>query len=373
MNSTAEAPEDSTLQDVAVVMLKQWKPLVLIPLAAGALAFVSASSIRPTFTARSVFVPPQQQNTASTAMQSLGALAGLAGLTSGGGSAIKNPADQYVSLMQSATVSNRVIEAFKLQEIYAADTRQEARETLASKVRITAGKRDGLISVEVDDWDPKRAAAMANDYVVQLRRISSELTLTDAQQRRAFFERQMRQAKDSLAKAQSDLQGSAMSEGTIRAEPRAAAEAYASVKAQLTLAEVRLRALRNTVTEESADFKMARSTVQALEEQLRRAGSANGDAASDDYITRYREFKYQETLFELFAKQFEMAKLDESREGAAVQVVDVAEAPERKSKPRRLLITAAAMVVSGFATLVFLLFRSGWQSESSRREARHKN
>ena len=43
-----------------------------------------------------------------------------------------------------------------------------------------------------------------------------------------------------------------------------------------------------------------------------------------DYLTKYREFKYQETLFELFARQYEIARVDESREGALIQVVDPA-------------------------------------------------
>jgi len=77
-----------------------------------------------------------------------------------------------------------------------------------------------------------------------------------------------------------------------------------------------------------------------------------------DYVARYREYKYQETLFELFSKQFELAKVDESREGALIQVVDPAEVPEKKSKPRRGTIAVVTTLVSGLLLLMFLTFRA---------------
>ena len=70
-----------------------------------------------------------------------------------------------------------------------------------------------------------------------------------------------------------------------------------------------------------------------------------------EYIAAFRDFKYYETLFDLMARQYEIARLDEAREGAIIQVVDRAVAPERRSKPRRGTISA----LSALATLVLVV------------------
>jgi autotransporter-associated beta strand protein len=86
--------------------------------------------------------------------------------------------------------------------------------------------------------------------------------------------------------------------------------------------------------------------------------------ARDDYITRYREFKYQETLFEFFARQFEMAKLDESREGATIQVIDTATAPEFKSKPKKAMIAVLATLATGFLLLLWVFVSQSLKNAS---------
>lgn len=344
------------LLDLAVVVAENLRLLVGGALLAGVTAAGVTYLVTPEFTGRTVILPPQQQqSSAAAALQTLGPLAGLAGAAAG----MKNPADQYAALLQSTTVANRVIETFKLRELYHASTLQDARQRLASNVRFAVGKKDGLITIEVDDTDPKRAADMANGYVDQLRRLTNELALTEAQQRRSFFEKQLRQTQERLVAAQRSLQGSGVNEGTLRAEPRAAADVYAALRAQVTAAEVRVQAMRGYLTEDAAEFKQARAGLMALRAQLSKAESVNQDAESNDYISRYREFKYQETLFELFAKQFELAKLDESREGATIQVVDAATPPERRSWPQRVPITAGATLGAGVFLFLFVLVRNG--------------
>ncbi|TAL28283.1 MAG: lipopolysaccharide biosynthesis protein [Phenylobacterium sp.] len=344
------------LLDLAVVLAENLRLLVGGALLAGMVAAGASFLITPEFTGRTVILPPQQQQSAAAAaLQTLGPLAGLAGAAAG----MKNPADQYAALLQSRTIANRIIDGYKLRDIYHASTYQDARQRLSNNVRISAGKKDGLITIEVDDADPERAAGMANNYVEQLRRLTNELALTEAQQRRVFFEKQLRQTQDRLANAQRSLQGSGINEGTLRAEPRAAADVYAALRAQVTAAEVRLQAMRGYVTEDAAEFKLAQASLMALRTQLSKAEGANQDAESNDYISRYREFKYQETLFELFAKQFEVAKLDESREGATIQVVDAATPPERRSWPQRVPITIGATLGAGVLLFLFVLVRNG--------------
>jgi uncharacterized protein involved in exopolysaccharide biosynthesis len=367
-DAETDGDEGPSLLDLVLPLVEHLRMLVLVPLAMGLLALGATYLFKPMFTARTSFLPPQQQQQSSAlnALASLGALGNLAG----GAAGLRSPIDQYVSLMQSTTVSDRIIDAFDLLHRYDKKLRVEAREELARRVHIAAGRKDGLISVEVDDNDPQTAAAMANRYVEELRHVTSELALTEAQQRRVLFEGQLKLTRDRLTKAQVALQASGYSPGALKAEPRAAAERYARLQAELTAAEVRLQTLRASLADSAPEIQLQLNQLAALRVQLARAEAPTEAGGDADYVGKYREFKYQETLFELFARQFELARLDESREGALVQVVDTALPPERKSWPRRALTAIVTTAVSFVGLVIFLVGRHRWQlSAGARRNA----
>ena len=331
------------LSELLAPLAARWKLLLAGTLAVGVLAYGLTFLIAPTFTARTTFLPPQQQQSAAaSALASLGGLAGLVG----GGAALRTPADQYVALMQSATVEDRLIDRFKLVEAYKAKYRVDARTELEKRVRIVVGKKDGLISVEVDDESPQLAADIANQHVEELRRLTTVLAVSEAQQRRVFFERELKQTRDRLTDAQFALQSSGFGQGALKAEPKAAADNYAKLRSEVTAAEVRLTTLRGTRADGSPEVQQQQTLLGALRSELARTETASSAAGGPDYIGKYREFKYQEALFDLFARQYEAARVDESREGALIQVLDVATPPEKKSKPKRLLTAAAAALVA---------------------------
>lgn len=332
------------LAQLAAAVGVQWKVIVAGTVLAGLLGFGGASLMRPVYTARTVVMPPQQQqSSAAAALSSLGALAGL----TGGG--VKSTVDQYIALMQSATVSDRLIDRFRLMEVYDEEFRSVTRRTLLTKASITSGKKDGLIVIEVDDHDPQRAAEIANAYVEELRLTTNTLAIGEAQQRRKFFEQKLEETKTRLTDAQVALQESGFSAGALRAEPKVAADGYARLRAELTAAEVRLQTMRRSLAETAPEMQQQQAHLGALRGELAKLEKQDSGATSRDagYIGRYRDYKYQETLFDLYAKQFEMARLDESREGALIQVVDVATAPDRKAKPKRGLIALGVAVLAG--------------------------
>lgn len=343
--------------DLIGSLLDQWKLIIGGALAVGLLALGITFLLTPRYTANTTFLPPQaSQSSAVAALSQLGALASLAG----GAAGLKSTADQYVALLRSVSVSDRVVERFDLQQIYDVDLRVEAREVLAKRVGISLGRKDGLISVSVEDEDPERAAAIANLYVDELRRVTSELALTEAQLRRQFFEAEFKATSERLAQAQAALQASGFDAGALKAEPKAAAETYARLGAEVRAAEVRLQSLRSRLADGSSEIQQQLSQLTTLRSQLTRLEGDQRDtqAGSADYVTRYRDFRYQEALFELFARQYEMARLDESREGALIQVIDVATPPERKSWPRRGLSAVVATVAAGLLLALYTLSRS---------------
>jgi uncharacterized protein involved in exopolysaccharide biosynthesis len=349
------------LLELLVPLIQSWKLWLLGSLAVGLAALGVASVMTPVFTARTTFLPPQQQQSGvASALASLGGLAGLAGAAG-----IKSAADQYVSLMQSVTAEDRLIDQFKLQSVYESKYRFEARRALEQNTRITVGKKDGLISVEVDDESPQRAADMANAYVEELRRMTSVLAVSEAQQRRLFFEKELKEARDQMGRAQQQLQASGFNVGALRAEPKAAAESYARLKAEITAAEVRMQVLRGSMADTSPEVQRQLAELSALRAQLARLEQATDANVGPDYLSKYREFKYRETLFDLFARQYEIARVDESREGALIQVVDIALPPEYKSKPKRLFIAVAATVLSLLVLGMFILARHFWRESAA--------
>ena len=365
----AESIDDDeiSLLDLLQVVVDNLRLLVLGPLACGLTALGISFAITPTFTAKTQFLPPQQQQSAAASMlASLGALGGLAGAASG----IKSPADQYIAFMKSVSVQDALIERFKLMEKYESKLKADVRLALSGNVRIASGK-DGLISVEADDKDPKFAADLANAHVEELRNLLGRLAVTEAQQRRLFFEKQLQITKVNLAKADLALKSSGINSSVLKSSPSSAVEAVARLKAGISVQEVKLGSMRNYLTDSAPEFKQTLNELASLKLQLSKAEKEEPAAqGASDYVARYREFKYQETMFELFAKQFELAKVDESREGAVIQVLDVAEPPERKSKPKRTMIAMISTLAAGFGLLLFVFVRSALKNASQDGEAK---
>ena len=361
--------DGADMLDLALPLVQHWKLLLFGPIAVGLVALGITFAIPKTYLSKTVFVPPQQQQSAAAAaISQLGALSGLAGAAAG----IKTPADQYLALLQSMTVADRLIDEFDLMKVYDVEYRFKAREALTRNVRMTLGKKDGLITIEVEDESAQRAASMANRYVEELRLLTSRLALTEAQQRRVLFETQLKQTRDRLTKAQQVLQASGFTEEALKADAKASAEGYARLRAEATAAELRLQALRRGLADTTPEVQQALSTVGGLRTQLARLAEASDLTGATDYVSKFREFKYQETLFELLARQYELARVDESREGALVQVVDEAKPAEHKHRPLRALIAAAATLASLILIAGFLLARQAWRNASQRPETATK-
>ena len=365
-----EVEDEISLLDLLQTIVDNLRLLILGPLAVGLAALGISFAVPPTFTATVKFLPPQQQQSAAASMlASLGGLGGLAGAAAG----LKNPADQYLAFMKSNSVQDELIERFKLQERYENKFKDDTRLALSGNTRASSGK-DGLITVQIDDKDPKFAAELANAHVEELQKLLARLAVTEAQQRRAFFEKQLSQVKEKFTEAEQALRATGVNSSVLKSNPTSALAAVAGLKAQVTAQEVKVGAMRGYLAETAPDFKQAMTELANLRTQLAKQEKDEPAAAAGqgDYVAKFREFKYQETLFELFARQFEMAKVDESREGAVIQVLDAAQPPERKSKPKKALIAIIATLAAGFALLLFVFIRQALRNAGQDAESAQK-
>jgi tyrosine-protein kinase Etk/Wzc len=369
MSYRDEGVESSADEDVQWLATKwanlksAWRFLLAAFLGAGLLAFlITTFAIRPTFTAMTQLMPPQQPQSNAAAL--LGSLAGVAGGSALGG--LKNPADQWLGLLRSQSIADAIVGEFRLTEAYDVKTRASARKILAANSVILVSK-EGLIRVEVDDHDPKQAAAIANAYVKQLQLLTRRLALTESKQRRVYFEGLMREAKDNLVTAEIALRSGNVNANLLRASPDKVSLNLAQLKAQISMQEVKVANVATYATADSPVMKMAQSELAELRRQLRELLQGLPEDANEtgaNYISRYRNFKYYEALFEIMAKQYEMARADEARQGVALQVVDVAEPPERKSKPNRGLVTLSAALAGLLLAAVRTLGISGRRREA---------
>jgi uncharacterized protein involved in exopolysaccharide biosynthesis len=357
--------EEINLLDLLLVVVENLRLLVLGPLAVGLAALGISFMITPTYTAKTQFLPPQQQQSSASALvQALG-VGAIGGL--GAGLGIKNPADQYIAFLKSQSIQDAMVDRFDLLKRYDTKFRVDARKELLENTKITSGK-DGIIALELDDTDPKVAADMANAYVDELRRMMNRLALTEAQLRRSFFEKKLKEVKENLSAAEESLRGTGVSSGVLKTSPSSAIEVVARLKAGVTVQEIKVASMRGYLADTSPEFVQAMKELSVLKSQLTNAEKSDTILGDGLYVSRYREFKYQETLYELFAKQYELARVDESREGAAVQVVDNALPPEKKSKPKKAMIATIAALASGFLFLLFIFLRNAFFNSTNNKQ-----
>lgn len=359
MNRTNDdIPADLTDQPL-LILVYRWKRIAVQSLLAAILATGIVLLIPPTFTARTTFLAPQGQQSSSAAASALASLSAISSLA-GGIAGFKTPADQLASLMLSVRIVDRIIAKHDLQKVYDKKYLSETRREFERSVRIAVGKKDGIITVEVDDESPERAAAIANSLIDELRTLTGTLALTESQQRRKFFEKQLEQVKVALADAQAQLQKTGFDVRALRSEPRAAAESYAKLKAEVVSATVKLNALRSYLGEGTAEVRQAVAILAALQAQLTAAENATAQGNSDNYVSAYRDFKYQEQLFELLSKQYEFARLDESRDNSMIQVIDTATPPDKRAKPKRALLIVVAALISLIALSAYAVLAELW-------------
>ncbi len=362
--------DEISLIDLATALGEEKATLFAIPLLTTLVAVVVSLLMTPIFTAKTVVMPPQQQQSgAAAALASLGGLAGLAGAAG----AIKSPDEMYVAFLGSEGMQNRIIAEMKLQERYEAKTLSDTRKALKEQMRISSDKKSGLLSIEADDKDPAFAAELANRHVVELRAMLGRLAVTEAQQRRQFYEQQIQQTQDKLSLAEVAFRAakekSGMQVTSVLAET--GVRASAELRGQIAAREVQLQAMSRFATAQNPDTQRIASELSALRAQLNKAEQGSGEskaAASplhQEAVKSYRDVKVQEAMLEVLIRQYELARVDEAKEGPLIQQVDVAMPPERKSKPKRAIIVLVAAFAGLFLGVLVAFVRRALKKAQS--------
>lgn len=362
-----------------VTWVGQGKRLVAIVTLCGlALSLTLALLLPSTYTARTSLLPPggQQQSSSAAALAALGSLGGLAGGLGG-----KSPDELYVALLRSDSVLRGLDARFDLKQKYQVKTFEALRLKVPKFVRVSSDRKSGVISLEIDDKDPQFAADLANAHVLEVTRVLWRLAVSEAQQRRVFFEGQLKETKERLVKAENDLRSMQEKTGVVVLERQADAlvTGAAQMRTMIATREVQLKVMRTSGTERNPDVMRLASEIAALRSELARMESTQGSnpgsavdmpvnkipEAAVEYIRARRELKLQETILEAMVRQFEAAKLDEAKEGPLLQQIDKAQPPDYKSKPARasIVLTGTLLALLGSTVWVILRRFSGLRRE----------
>jgi uncharacterized protein involved in exopolysaccharide biosynthesis len=372
----AQTDEEVSLLDLLIVLAQRKRTIVLVPVAFAILAAIISLILPSSYTAAVTLLPPQQNSTMGSMLASqLGGMASVAALA-GGSLGIKNPNDMFIGMFKSRTVENAMVQHFGLMHEYHTRYFSDAMKAFESRVTLDGSGKDGLIHISVQDRDPRRAAELANGYVDQFRGLSQHLAITEASQRRLFFEQQLEQAKNNLADAEEALKKTELTTGVIQldSQARALIDTAATLRAQIAAREVQIEGMQTYATGENGDVVQAQRELESMRAQLAKLGGSESGPSGElivpkgrvpeaglEYVRKLRDVKYNETIFDILARQFEVAKLDEAKQGALIQVVDPAVPPERRSSPKRGLIVLGATAVGFFFAVCIVLIQASFR------------
>ena len=374
-----------SLVDLLLVFARHKKKIIIVPFLVGCITAGYSLIVPEIYTASTTLIPSdRKQSSAMSMLSQLGPLAGMAGAGLGGGS----DTEVLMTMLKSRRVKDEIIAKHQLRKGKDRDlSMEQARERLTVATETSLGIKDGVITISVEAEIPEKAAKMANDYVTELERLSRELALTEASQRRAFLEKQLVEASTKLQVAEEAMKRSQETTGLIRLEEQAGAaiDAIATLQAQIVAKEVELGAMKLSATDDNPEVKRVVTILAQMRTQLANLERNNSESkqssssiittsqvpkAGLEYARRLRDLKYAETINQLLKQQYEMAKVEEAQNAPILQILDVAIPPEQRSSPKRKQMVLVAIVASGFGMcLLAFVLEAKRQSETDPEQA----
>jgi tyrosine-protein kinase Etk/Wzc len=352
--------DDISILDLLIVLAEGKRIIFGVTAGFAILAIVISLIMAKSYTATVTLLPPQDSNSMGGALSSQ--LGGMAALLSGG-LGLKNTNDTYVALFKSEPVEDAMVQRYGLMQQYRSKYLSDARKDFETHATVDGSGKDGMIHISIVDKDPARAAELTNGYVDQFRLLSEHLAITEASQRRLFFQRELEKTKEDLANAEESLKQTELKTGVMQVDmqARALTETASNLRAQIAGKKVLIQGMETYATGENSQLVQEESELASLRAQLAKVGGSEDAPGSEliipkgkvpeaglEFVRKVRDVKYYETIFDILARQFEAAKLDEAKEGALIQVVAPAIVPDRRSSPKRAIIVIVATFVGLF-------------------------
>src|SRR5262249_4689830 len=326
----------------------------------------------------------------SSSSSSTGGMGGALGTSLGGMAGdllgLKRSGALFMDMLQSPTLQGNLIHPFDLRKVYWDRYWEDARKDLAKHTDITEDRKSGVISVAVNDHDPRRSQQMAQAYVDALDQLVARVSTSAARRQRMFIEQRLQTVKQNLDEAARDFSEYASKNGTldVPSQTKAMVETEAQLQGNLMGAQSELESLRQVYTDNNIRVRTVRAKVEALKHQMETMSGNKGDPNSEDsqitgdfpsirklplvgvrWANLYRETKIQETVYELLVQEYEIAKIQEAKEIPTVNVLDPAMVPEKISFPPRILITVLGTLFAFFLASTVIIGSQAWKQSQS--------
>jgi uncharacterized protein involved in exopolysaccharide biosynthesis len=343
------------MADFLMIFLKRRRFITALLFLCGGSAVLYSFYAPPIYKAECCILPSSQERSSTSAIlsQLSGGLVLSEGLSTG---------ELLIGVLRTRTVVDKIIDQFDLMTSHGEKYRVKMRKRVTSDIlHATEDTRSGIVTVAVLDEDPERAAQVANAFVEELKNVMQSLVIGEAAQRRLFFEQQLVQVRKNLDSAEDELSKYQEKSGLVAMDPQVEAmvSSIAALRAQVAAKEVEISSLRTYARRNHPQLKRAESEFTALQGELEKlereqkplngatqiASLREAPQLGMEYQRRIRDVKYATTMYEMMFKQFETAKIDESRETMIVQVLDPAVPPDYKFKPGRALIVVFATLL----------------------------
>ncbi len=346
-------------------------------------------------------MPPEKDSGSSLAM--MAAMAGSSSSSGGTESGLgqvasdllgaKSQGALYTMVLQGRTIADALIQRFDLRKVYGIKYWENTRKKLASRTEIAEDRKSGVIVIKVTDTDPHRASQLAQAYVEELNVLVAKVSTSAARRERIFLEQRLKTAREDLDASAKEFSEFA-SQNTaidIPEQGRAMVEAAAILQGQLIAAQSEVQGLSQVYTDSNIRLRSARARVEEIQRQLVKMGGSNSSfgsggsepinplSASKDldpndiypairklpllgvkWADLYLQNKIQEKVYELLTAQYEVSRIEEAKETPSVQVYDMADTPEKKSWPPRLLLMALGAVFSFCVGAGWILCQRAW-------------
>ncbi|MGA1983123.1 MAG: Wzz/FepE/Etk N-terminal domain-containing protein [Acidobacteriaceae bacterium] len=352
----------------------------------GALLLVGITFLIPNdYTSTAQLMPPDQQALSSTSM--LNALVGSGlNLPSVGSSLLtpRTPSATSIGILGSRTAQDDIIDRFDLRKVYGCKLYTDTRDKLAKRTSIAEDKKSGIIIISVTDHDRYRARDIAQAYVEELDKLVNSLSTSSARRERIFLEQRLKSIKQDLDASSLELSQFSSRNATLdlQKQGEATVEAAGKLQGELIAAESELSGLKAEYTDDNVRVREVQGRINELRSQLQKmSGMGEAETGADltadqpfpsirklpllgfRYYDLYRQVAMQESLYETLSKQYELAKVEEAKEIPPIKVLDVADVPEKKSSPHRMILVF-------FGTLVIAIAGSVWAIVSELRATR---
>ncbi|ABF39892.1 lipopolysaccharide biosynthesis [Candidatus Koribacter versatilis Ellin345] len=327
-------------------------------------------------------IMPPEGGMSSAIMAALAsrALPGNLGAIAGSLFGFQSTSTVFVNLLQSRSVTERVVDRFDLQKVYRSRYKQDALKKLHRRTEIAEDRKTGIITITVADTDRRRARDMAQTYLDELNSLVTRVNSSAAGREREFIAQRLVTVKRDLDDAERQLSVFSTKNATldVKEQTRAMVEATAKLEGELIIARSELSSLDQIYGPENVRVRAGRARVGQLEHELK---NATGSGVPSDitestpypplralptlgvqWADLYRRVKLQETVFELLTQEYELARIEEAKAIPSISVIDPPNWPERKSFPPRLVIMLVGTLLSVLGTFFVIVRKAEWRA-----------